>query len=89
VWKQLKSSSALLTSDERWGVMLAFEEAQPQIFVQLVGGGGSQLGNLGQVKVKLWFAELDLYKGASALPEWGHHTIMNIMYMIVKDAAQP
>jgi hypothetical protein len=24
------------TSDERWGVMLAFEEAQPQLFGQLV-----------------------------------------------------
>jgi hypothetical protein len=31
-----KEFLSTLTSDERWGVMVAFEEAQPQMFGQLV-----------------------------------------------------
>jgi hypothetical protein len=32
----VKEFLSSLTTDERWGVMLAFEEAQPQMFSQLV-----------------------------------------------------
>ncbi|MBD2459076.1 hypothetical protein H6G80_34130 [Nostoc sp. FACHB-87] len=32
----VKEFLSTLTLDERWGVMVAFEEAQPQLFSQLV-----------------------------------------------------
>lgn len=32
----VKEFFSTLTLDERWGVMVAFEEAQPQMFGQLV-----------------------------------------------------
>lgn len=34
--KSVKKLFSTLTSDERWGVLVAFEEVQPQIFGQLV-----------------------------------------------------
>ncbi len=33
---EVKRFLTTLTSDERWGVMVAIDEAQPQIFGQLV-----------------------------------------------------
>ncbi|WP_235526341.1 hypothetical protein [Nostoc piscinale] len=34
--ESIKEFLSTLTSDERWGVMVAFEEVQPQLFGQLV-----------------------------------------------------
>ncbi|MBD2457274.1 hypothetical protein H6G80_24750 [Nostoc sp. FACHB-87] len=34
--ESIKEFLSTLTSDERWGVMLAFEEAQPEVFGELV-----------------------------------------------------
>ncbi|WP_199338111.1 hypothetical protein [Nostoc sp. FACHB-280] len=36
-----KEFLSTFTSDERWGVMVAFEESEPAMFGQLIGGGGS------------------------------------------------